>query len=111
MVTVEENGKMMSRGVPQGSIASLVIFNIFINDFVFYIMETLCSLYNYSDVNKLAHWPRIMNVIRINIEVASGIAIKWFHDNNMKANEPVHFPTLCIFVLVSDCRNGLQKDQ
>ncbi len=52
-----------------------------------------------------------MNVIRINIEVASGIAIKWFHDNNMKANEPVHFPTLCIFVLVSDCRNGLQKDQ
>ena len=77
--------QVMIRGIPQGSIAGPVIFNIFIND-LFYVLEDLCSLYNYADDNKLAYWDKCMNVIKMNLELATSAAIKWFKENNMKAN-------------------------
>ena len=82
------------RGVPQGSQAGPRIFNIFLND-MFYFIEELCQIINYADDNSLAIIDYNINVIKAELEVASGVAIKWFKHNFMKANAS-KFQALCV---------------
>ncbi len=65
------------RGVPQGSQAGPHILNIFLND-MFYFIEALCQKINYADDNSLAKIDSDINVIKAELEVASGVAIQWF---------------------------------
>ncbi len=60
--------------VPQGSQAGPHFFIFFLND-MFYFIEALCQTINYADDNSLAKMDSDINVIKAELEVASGVAI------------------------------------
>ncbi len=82
------------RGIPQGSQAGPRIFNIFLNN-MFYFIEVLCQTINYADNNSLAKIDSDINVIKAELEVASGVAIQWFKENFIQANAS-KFQALCV---------------
>ena len=87
------NWSPLITGVPQGSLTGPQLFNIFINDFILLLSNT-CTVYNYADDNTLSFSHADPVVIKAKLEEASSIAIKWFHDNYMKAN-PSKFQAIC----------------
>ncbi len=45
---------------------------------MFYLIEAVCQTINYADDNSLAKIDSDINVIKAELEVASGVAIQWF---------------------------------
>ncbi len=80
--------------MPQGSKAGAHIFNIFLND-LFYFLECLCQITNYTDDNNLASIDDDINVIKKDLELASEVATQCFKDNFMKTNTS-KFQALCV---------------
>ncbi len=76
-----------------------MIFNIFLND-MFYFIEALCQTIKYADDNSLAKIDSDINVIKGEIEVASGVAILCFKEHFMQANAS-KFQALCVSKLVN----------
>ncbi len=62
---------------------------------MFYFIEALCQTINYADDNSLAKIDSDINVIKAELDVASGVAIQWFKENFMKTN-PFKFQALCV---------------
>ena len=62
-----------------------MLFNIFINDFI-YVINYVCPLYNYADDNTLEFFHSDMDILRAKLEEGSNIALDWFDENHMKAN-------------------------
>ena len=71
-------------GVPKGSIDRPVLFNLFINDFVLHLVETMLS--NYSDDNNLFRIGKDINKVKDTLAKALGIVTNWFYENFMILN-------------------------
>ena len=80
-------------GVPQGSILSPLLFNIFLNDIFMFISK--CRLCNYADENTLYFTGRNLNRIRRNLEMEFMILRQWFHENHMTLN-----PGKCHYMVI-----------
>ena len=77
--------RCLAKGVPQGSVLGPLLFNIFVNDLV-YFLENLCMLYNYADDNSVSHSDKNMYALKSRLEQCATIAVQWFNKNDMEAN-------------------------
>ena len=76
--------KLLTKGVPQGSILGPLFFNVFMND-LFYFIEQ-CLLYNYADDNSLKKSAYTIEQVLRGLSNDISITITWFGDNGMQAN-------------------------
>ena len=101
---VQVNNKFSSEstvvaGVPQGSIDGPLLFNLFINDLVFFIQY--CTLSNYADDNNLFSMGKNKDQVKTFLSSDFKIINNWFYENFMVLNpEKSHF--MCIGQKIDD---------
>ena len=80
-------------GVPQGSILSPLLFDIFLSDIYMFISKY--NLCNYADDNILYFTGKDVNRIRRNLEIDFMVLHQWFHENHMTLN-----PGKCHYMVI-----------
>ena len=97
---VQNNNKFISeKDVPQGSIDGPLLFNLFINDLVFFIDQ--CALSNYADDNNLSISVEEKDLTKSMLSSDFMIVENWFFENYMILN-PGECYFMCIGENVSD---------
>ena len=81
----------LRKSVPQGSILGPILFNIFINDLLFFIKET--GVCNFADDTTLYKCESDFDIVLENLEINANKAINWLNNNEMVAN-PNKFPLI-----------------
>ena len=71
-------------GVPQGSVLGPILFNIFLNDLLWFINKG--EVCNYADDTTLYGSNKDLNILLNNLELDCSNAIKWFKMNSMRLN-------------------------
>ena len=87
------NFLILLSGVPQGSILGPIMFNLFINDIIFFMKKS--DLHNYADDNTIAAYENSIESLVNTLESESDIAIQWFEENEMIVN-PDKFQAIII---------------
>ena len=96
---VQINNKFSSErdviaGVPQGSADGSLLFNLFINDLIFFIEQ--CTLSNYADDNNLSISGEDKELIKSMLSSDFMIVENWFFENYMILN-----PGKCHFMCLA----------
>lgn len=89
----QSSSLLMSKGVPQGSIAGPILFNVFINDIFYFINHS--NLYNYADDNTISFSNKDFAIMKNTLEAEGSALVDWFTDNQMQAN-PCKFQGLAV---------------
>ena len=91
--TFTSTWEKLFKGVLQGSILGLLLFNIFLNDIFYFVLRS--TIYNYADDNTVSFIHKDFNFLKSVLESDSLNLIPWFEENSMKAN-PDKLQAICI---------------
>ena len=72
-------------GVTQGLILGPVLYNLFFNDFFYFIL--LATAHNFADDNTLACFSKTIQELIGSLESECEVALNWFNENKMIVNQ------------------------
>ena len=88
-------------GIPQGTIFGPLLCNIFLRDYLFFIMNDV-EFASYTDDNTPIFVGYDLNDVILKLQNASKTLFNWFNDNQMKANQDK-----CNFICSSSVKTSI----